>query len=233
MQRGRKGIPNKQKLTSCDIPGWLRLVVERSSGASKGKLDFYYLSPENVKFRSKVSLVKHFGSSMDLSCFDFKTGKMMPKPVGVSKRSSKRKRVHNTVNNLPPELALPKTPEIFAGEKKKQSTSFSVDSHHSSTSDRSAAVGEPPTESPKVFTGPSKVVSKSLECKAVEKVDSPKLTSSSSAVIIYPEDVVRAIISTLYLENGFDFYGYLTKDEIVMKLAERIDNNVAVFPPQF
>lgn len=239
MERSSKSKHKKPTSTACDLPGWQRLVSERRCGASKGKFDIYYLSPENVKFRSKVTLAKHFGSSRDLSCFDYRTGKMTSEPAGASKTDLKRKRVHNTAKNLlalhkaskTKTLTVEKSPEVVPSEKKKRKTSFPVASHHSSSSDSSTG-SDAPAKRPKIImklervdTKPCKDEIKHEELKAVEKLCSPKPTSDSPAGVINFDDVFSAIISTLHLENGFDLDENLTVDEIIMKLAERVDDD--------
>ncbi|KAM4634560.1 methyl-CpG-binding domain protein 2 isoform 2-T3 [Polymixia lowei] len=59
-------------------PGWKKEEVIRKSGLSAGKSDVYYYSPSGKKFRSKPQLSRYLGNSVDLGCFDFRTGKMMP-----------------------------------------------------------------------------------------------------------------------------------------------------------
>lgn len=57
----------------------------RKSGLSAGKSDIYYYSPSGKKFRSKPQLVRFLGSSVDLSCFDFRTGKTLPGKLNKNK----------------------------------------------------------------------------------------------------------------------------------------------------
>ncbi|XP_017552601.1 methyl-CpG-binding domain protein 3a isoform X2 [Pygocentrus nattereri] len=57
--------------------GWKREEVTRKSGLSAGKSDVYYFSPTGKKFRSKPQLARYLGNSMDLSSFDFRTGKII------------------------------------------------------------------------------------------------------------------------------------------------------------
>lgn len=59
-------------------PGWKKEEVIRKSGLSAGKSDVYYYSPSGKKFRSKPQLSRYLGNTVDLACFDFRTGKMMP-----------------------------------------------------------------------------------------------------------------------------------------------------------
>lgn len=49
----------------------------------------YYYSPSGKKFRSKPQLVRFLGNTMDLSCFDFRTGKMMPGKMQKNKQRSR------------------------------------------------------------------------------------------------------------------------------------------------
>uniref|UniRef100_A0A8C2BYV4 Methyl-CpG binding domain protein 2 n=1 Tax=Cyprinus carpio TaxID=7962 RepID=A0A8C2BYV4_CYPCA len=70
----------ERKRTDCPAlpPGWKKEEVIRKSGLSAGKSDVYYYSPTGKKFRSKPQLSRYLGNSVDLGCFDFRTGKMMP-----------------------------------------------------------------------------------------------------------------------------------------------------------
>ncbi|XP_077478967.1 methyl-CpG-binding domain protein 2 [Stigmatopora argus] len=67
-------------------PGWKKEEVIRKSGLSAGKSDVYYYSPTGKKFRSKPQLSRHLGNSVDLACFDFRTGKMMPGKLQKNKQ---------------------------------------------------------------------------------------------------------------------------------------------------
>ncbi|MBN3271396.1 MBD3 protein, partial [Polyodon spathula] len=74
--------------------GWKREEVTRKSGLSAGKSDVYYYSPSGKKFRSKPQLARYLGNSMDLSSFDFRTGKML-----MSKLNKNRQRLRYDANN--------------------------------------------------------------------------------------------------------------------------------------
>ncbi|XP_035379279.1 methyl-CpG-binding domain protein 3b isoform X3 [Electrophorus electricus] len=96
--------------------GWKREEVTRKSGLSAGKSDVYYfrgeeeeeeqrrergeagrlfsLCPTGKKFRSKPQLARYLGNSMDLSSFDFRTGKML-----MSKLNKNRQRLRYDNNN--------------------------------------------------------------------------------------------------------------------------------------
>ncbi|XP_049593188.1 methyl-CpG-binding domain protein 2 isoform X1 [Syngnathus scovelli] len=67
-------------------PGWKKEEVIRKSGLSAGKSDIYYYSPTGKKFRSKPQLSRYLGNKVDLACFDFRTGKMMPGKLQKNKQ---------------------------------------------------------------------------------------------------------------------------------------------------
>ncbi|XP_075885299.1 methyl-CpG-binding domain protein 2 [Nelusetta ayraudi] len=67
-------------------PGWKKEEVIRKSGLSAGKSDVYYYSPSGKKFRSKPQLARCLGNAVDLGCFDFRTGKMMPGKLQKNKQ---------------------------------------------------------------------------------------------------------------------------------------------------
>ncbi|XP_069138386.1 methyl-CpG-binding domain protein 3-like isoform X2 [Argopecten irradians] len=74
--------------------GWKREEVVRKSGLSVGKTDVYYYSPDGKKIRSKPMLARYLGESLDLSAFDFRTGRII--------HSALRKRIrHDTSLVLP------------------------------------------------------------------------------------------------------------------------------------
>lgn len=75
------GLPGPANMTTnTDCPalpkGWKREEVIRRTGLSAGKVDVYYYSPGGKKFRSKPQLARFLGDAIDLSTFDFRTGKI-------------------------------------------------------------------------------------------------------------------------------------------------------------
>ncbi|XP_020725715.2 methyl-CpG-binding domain protein 3 isoform X1 [Odocoileus virginianus] len=66
--------------------GWEREEVPRRSGLSAGHRDVFYYSPSGKKFRSKPQLARYLGGSMDLSTFDFRTGKMLMSKVNKGRQ---------------------------------------------------------------------------------------------------------------------------------------------------
>ncbi|XP_051957936.1 uncharacterized protein LOC127626286 isoform X2 [Xyrauchen texanus] len=69
--------------------GWKRKQVFRRSGTSEGRSDTYYTSPCGHKVRSRVELLRYVSPSLDLTNFDFKTGKILDD--ALPKRGRKRK----------------------------------------------------------------------------------------------------------------------------------------------
>ncbi|XP_013777611.1 methyl-CpG-binding domain protein 2-like [Limulus polyphemus] len=66
--------------------GWKREEVIRKTGISAGKIDVYYYSPTGKKFHSKPQLARYLGDVVDLSTFDFRTGKINSMLLRKSKR---------------------------------------------------------------------------------------------------------------------------------------------------
>ncbi|KAI1301177.1 Methyl-CpG-binding domain protein 2 [Halotydeus destructor] len=56
--------------------GWKREENVRRSGLSAGKIDVCYYSPNGIKFKTKPQLARYLGDMVDLSSFDFRTGKI-------------------------------------------------------------------------------------------------------------------------------------------------------------
>ncbi|KAM9328927.1 methyl-CpG-binding domain protein 2 [Gastrophryne carolinensis] len=106
----------KRRMECPALPaGWKKEEVIRKSGLSAGKSDVYYFSPSGKKFRSKPQLARYLGNSMDLSCFDFRTGKMMPSKM----QKSKQRMRHDPLNqakakpDLNTTLPIRQTASIF------------------------------------------------------------------------------------------------------------------------
>ncbi|KAM3622479.1 uncharacterized protein V6R79_025589 [Siganus canaliculatus] len=55
--------------------GWKRKEVVRRSGSSIGQKDVYYMSPRGDRVRSRVELLSVTEGSIDLTTFDYKSGK--------------------------------------------------------------------------------------------------------------------------------------------------------------
>jgi len=66
--------------------GWVREVVIRKSGASAGKSDVYYYSPDGKKCRSKVQMAQYLPDDFELDGFDFRVGKNTDSFKRVKKR---------------------------------------------------------------------------------------------------------------------------------------------------
>lgn len=66
--------------------GWVREVVIRKSGASAGKSDVYYYSPDGKKCRSKPQMAQYLPDDFDLENFDFRVGKYVDNGRRVKKR---------------------------------------------------------------------------------------------------------------------------------------------------
>ncbi|OQR79363.1 methyl-CpG-binding domain protein 2-like [Tropilaelaps mercedesae] len=56
--------------------GWRREEQARRLGLSAGKVDVFYYGPDGQRYRSKQQLVRALGDSVDLTAFDFRSGKL-------------------------------------------------------------------------------------------------------------------------------------------------------------
>ncbi|XP_076608412.1 methyl-CpG-binding domain protein 1b isoform X1 [Chaetodon auriga] len=73
--------------------GWKRKEVVRRSGSSIGQKDVYYMSPRGDRVRSRVELVSVLEGCLDLSTFDYKTGKFFDgeaAPIRVRSRPKRK-----------------------------------------------------------------------------------------------------------------------------------------------
>ncbi|CAG2160872.1 unnamed protein product [Oppiella nova] len=67
--------------------GWTREEIIRRNGLSAGKIDVFYYSPTGRKFRTKPQLSRYLGDSVDLTTFDYRTGRINSSLMRKSKRS--------------------------------------------------------------------------------------------------------------------------------------------------
>ncbi|KAM4051486.1 methyl-CpG-binding domain protein 2-like [Anomaloglossus baeobatrachus] len=96
-------------------PGWKKEEVIRKSGLSAGKSDVYYFSPSGKKFRSKPQLARYLGNTVDLSSFDFRTGKMMPSKLQKNKQRLRNEALNQAKSkpDLNTTLPIRQTASIF------------------------------------------------------------------------------------------------------------------------
>ncbi|GFT81482.1 methyl-CpG-binding domain protein 2 [Nephila pilipes] len=66
--------------------GWKREEIIRKNGLSSGKIDVFYYSPSGKRFRSKPQLARFLGDAVDLSTFDYRSGKINSLLLRKSKR---------------------------------------------------------------------------------------------------------------------------------------------------
>jgi len=96
--------------------GWKREEIIRRSGLSAGKIDVYYYSPTGRKFRTKPQLARYLGDTVDLSSFDYRTGRINASLLRFSK-GKRSQRSHQDYRNLrnDPSLIAPirQTASIF------------------------------------------------------------------------------------------------------------------------
>ncbi|XP_053291591.1 methyl-CpG-binding domain protein 1b isoform X1 [Pleuronectes platessa] len=73
--------------------GWKRKEVVRRSGSSIGQKDVYYMSPKGDRVRSRVELVSVLEGVLDLSTYDYKSGKFhdgKARPIRIRQRVKKK-----------------------------------------------------------------------------------------------------------------------------------------------
>lgn len=68
--------PSRGECTS--LPeGWIRESIPRKTGATAGRCDVYYYSPEGRKCRSKPQMALCLPDDFDIESFDYRTGQVM------------------------------------------------------------------------------------------------------------------------------------------------------------
>ncbi|KAF7656861.1 hypothetical protein LDENG_00034700 [Lucifuga dentata] len=72
--------------------GWKRKEVVRRSGSSVGQKDVYYLSPQGDRVRSRVELASYLEGVLDISQFDYKSGKFYDGDAPIPKIRTRMKR---------------------------------------------------------------------------------------------------------------------------------------------
>ncbi|XP_029948429.1 methyl-CpG-binding domain protein 1b isoform X2 [Salarias fasciatus] len=73
--------------------GWRRKEVVRRSGTSIGQKDVYYISPLGDRVRSRVELLSVVDGQLDMSHFDYKSGKFLDSDAPPIKVRNRRKKV--------------------------------------------------------------------------------------------------------------------------------------------
>ncbi|XP_003745129.1 methyl-CpG-binding domain protein 2 [Galendromus occidentalis] len=87
--------------------GWRREEQARKLGLSAGKVDVSYYGPDGQRYRNKQQLVKALGKFVDLSAFDFRTGKINPALVRKSKQNKQKGYpIYEYLRGLKPEACL-------------------------------------------------------------------------------------------------------------------------------
>ncbi|KAI2796456.1 Methyl-CpG-binding domain protein 2 [Blomia tropicalis] len=77
-------------MSSLSLPdGWRREEIKRPNGLSSGKVEVCYISPSGRKILSKAELAQYLGHNVDLSTFDWNTGRINSALIRKSKRSGK------------------------------------------------------------------------------------------------------------------------------------------------
>ncbi|KAL1117785.1 hypothetical protein AAG570_004100 [Ranatra chinensis] len=83
----------KRRFECSALPkGWQREEVVRKTGLSAGKVDVCYYSPEGQRFQSKPELVRATCDSLDLTTFDFASGKC--NTLLLARRQKKHRGTH-------------------------------------------------------------------------------------------------------------------------------------------
>ncbi|XP_005091733.1 neurofilament heavy polypeptide [Aplysia californica] len=75
--------PATPRTKTRELPnGWSMKAVQRLTGASAGKYDIYYFSPENVKCRSRTDVTNYavkYKADLDMELFEFSMSKLQQK----------------------------------------------------------------------------------------------------------------------------------------------------------
>ncbi|XP_062268796.1 methyl-CpG-binding domain protein 2 [Platichthys flesus] len=141
----------ERKRTDCPAlpPGWKKEEVTRKSGLSAGKSDVYYYSPTGKKFRSKPQLSRYLGNTVDLGCFDFRSGGMTGGKLQKNKQRLRQDSLSLTKGgktDLNTSLPIRQTASIFKqpitkvtnhpGNKVKTDTQSHTDTHMQRSSEQ-------------------------------------------------------------------------------------------------
>lgn len=95
--------------------GWKREECRRSGGLYSGRIEIVYISPCGKKIKSKTELSQFLGSAVDLTTFDWRTGRInaaLLRNQGRNKRSSSGRTGLYDYRNLQMKLDNSLTPPI-------------------------------------------------------------------------------------------------------------------------
>nr|CAG4645739.1 EOG090X0BDJ [Lynceus sp. MCZ IZ 141354] len=88
----RSEFYNRRRFECSTLPkGWIREEVYRRKGLCSGKVDVYYYSPTGKRFFNKPQLARVLGDTIDLSAFDYQTGRFS----ALLARKQKKKAQYN------------------------------------------------------------------------------------------------------------------------------------------
>lgn len=191
--------------------GWKRHEVKRTNGLS-GKIDVYYISPRGDRIKSKMELAKYVGPNVDLTSFDYRSGKINPV---LLRKSSKRLRNgvydYRSLKN-DPSLTVPtrqtasifKKPVTFFPNKTK-SPVYSTQQVKDFCREANIAFNEPKSDQvdkPYQIFWHKRLENKSAYDTDMDKIENfslPNYIKSFSSVLSNNDTMLRSITTSLHL----------------------------------
>nr|CAB3263664.1 methyl-CpG-binding domain protein 2-like [Phallusia mammillata] len=175
------GLPN----------GWMREESVRQNGLSRGKSDVYYISPIGKKIRSKPELIRYLGSSVDLTFFDYRSGKILSDKSKALKRPRSALEKNGKVD-LDTSIPNRQTATIF----KQPVTKKTNHKANKVKSDPARSTGRPPQQ---LFREKRLSAIKPVDIaeKVIETIDLPSTIQAVGASTT-SEEIIHRIASQLH-----------------------------------
>uniref|UniRef100_A0A6G1SDQ2 Methyl-CpG-binding domain protein 2 n=1 Tax=Aceria tosichella TaxID=561515 RepID=A0A6G1SDQ2_9ACAR len=210
--------------------GWRREEFARPKGLSNGKYQVHYISESGQRFKNKCMLARFMGGEVDLTPFDWKTGKIDPylkrkveRMIRLKECSDVNRRLRNDHTIKPPlrqtvsNLKLPVT--IYRAQPKEQppvqpptnvvmtrqiqNQIKQANNHESQRAALAAAEARTNNFKPRQIFWEKRLQGQhaSINDENYEKFSLPRTIKSMVPEHINEDSVVRAIVTSLYDRN--------------------------------
>ena len=111
--------------TDCPVPGWERIVCQRKSGKTAGKIDIYFVNPDGKRLRSRREISRYLKKNdldIPLELFRFRTGRNVAEQECT--KLEDRKKV---------EICQPRTHSVYFVRAQTVDSDVSIDDQVSSS----------------------------------------------------------------------------------------------------
>lgn len=201
-------------MASSALPdGWRREEIKRTKGLSTNT-DVIYVSPEGHRIKSKNELAKYLGHGIDLSTFDYRSGRINPSMLRKSKHRAGGIHDHRALIKTDPSMvnpvrrvALMKQP-VTVVKNNKNSKVLNAHQIRELKKKNSALQFTDPksdnTERPFQLLWTKRLEGQRASNRALERLDDfqlPAQIRAFSLSLAKNDDIFRSITANLFFDN--------------------------------